>query len=84
MRANLVTCLVPGLDHVCLEFFFFFLSFLITTENFMELSGLGVQLERQLPAYATATAVPDLSCICDLHRSLRQCQILNPLIKVRD
>ena len=28
---------------------------------------LGVELELQLPAYATA--VQDLSCVCDLHHS---------------
>ena len=33
--------------------------------------GLGVESELQLPAYTTAT--PDLSHICDLHRSLQQC-----------
>ena len=45
---------------------------------------LGVELELQLPAYITATATPDLSCICDLHLSLRQHRILNPLNKARD
>ena len=32
----------------------------------MEVPGLGVGSELQLPAYTTATATPDLSCICDL------------------
>ena len=50
----------------------------------MEVPRLGVELELQLPAYATATATPDLSCICDLLHSLRQCRILNPLRKIRD
>ena len=27
---------------------------------------------------------PDASCICDLYRSLQQCQILNPLSEARD
>ena len=43
----------------------------------MEFLGLGVKSEPQLKAYATAT--PDLSCICDLCHSLRQCWILNAL-----
>ena len=43
-----------------------------------------VQLELQLPAYAKATETLDLSCICDLHRNLLQCQILNPLSEARD
>ena len=39
--------------------------------------------------YTTAAAVglaatPNLSCICDLHHSLWQSQILNPLCKARD
>ena len=32
----------------------------------------------------TATATPNLSCIYDLHRSLQQCWILNPLSEARD
>ena len=32
----------------------------------------------------SATAVPDLSRICDLHHSSRQRQILNPLSEARD
>ena len=42
--------------------------------------GLRVELELQLPAYTTDTAIatPDLSRICDLNRSLWQCQILKP------
>ena len=35
-------------------------------------------------AYATATATPDLSHICNLHHSLRQCWLLNPLKEARD
>ena len=45
---------------------------------------LGVELELQLLAYATATAIPDLSRIYDLHHSSGQHQILNPLSKARD
>ena len=50
----------------------------------MEVPGLGEELELQLQAYATATAMWDPSCICDLHHSLQQHQILNPLSEVRD
>ena len=49
----------------------------------MEVPRLEVQLELQLPAYSTATAVLHLSCICDLHHSSQQCQILNPLSEAR-
>ena len=34
--------------------------------------------------YTTATAMPELSHICDLHHSSWQCQILNPLSEARD
>ena len=48
----------------------------------MEVPRLGVKLELQLPAYTTAT--PDPSCICDLHHSLWQRRILNPLSEARN
>ena len=44
----------------------------------MEAPRLGVELELQPLAYATATARPSLSCVCDLHHSSRHPQILNP------
>ena len=47
-------------------------------------SRLGVELELQLPAYATATAAQDLSCVCDLHHSLQQRWVLNPLSEARN
>ena len=50
----------------------------------MEVPKLGVESELKLPAYATATATWDLSCLCDLHHSSQQCQILHPLSKARD
>ena len=50
----------------------------------MEVPRLGVELELQLLAYTTASATQDLSHICDLHLSLQQHQILNPLSEARD
>ena len=50
----------------------------------MEVPGLGVELELQLKAYATATLTQDLSRICDLHHSMWQRWILNPLSQARD
>ena len=35
-------------------------------------------------AYTTAAATQDLSRICDLHRSSRQLQVLDPLSEARD
>ena len=53
-------------------------------QEHMEFPKLGVQLELLLTAYATATAMPDPSCVCYLPHSSWQCQILNPLSKARD
>ena len=50
----------------------------------MEVPRLGVKLELQLLATATATATQDPSSVSDLHHSLQQRQILNPLSKARD
>ena len=50
----------------------------------MEVPRPGAKLELQLLAYTTATAMQDLSHICDLCCSLQQCQILNTLSKARD
>ena len=50
----------------------------------MEVPRLGVQSELQLPAYATAIATSDLSCVYDLHHSSQQCQVLNPLSEARN
>ena len=50
----------------------------------MEIPRLGVELELQLMAYTTATAMQDLSSICGLHHSLRQHWILNPQSEARD
>ena len=48
----------------------------------MEAPKLGVKF--QLPAYATATATPGQSCICNLHHSLQQRQILKLLSEARN
>ena len=62
----------------------FFFPFLGPHPMHMEVPRLGAELELQLPAYSTTTAMPDLSCICDLRHSSWQCQILNPLREARD
>ena len=43
----------------------------------MEVPRLGVESQLQLLAYATATAISDLSCVCDLQHS--SWQMLDPL-----
>ena len=50
----------------------------------MEVLRLGAELELQLPAYTTATAMKDLSHICNIYRGLQQCWILDLLIESRD
>ena len=63
---------------------FFFSLFLWPHLQHMEVSWLVVESELQLPAYTTATATLDVSCICNLRCRLWQCQILNILGKARD
>ena len=50
----------------------------------MEVPRLGVDLEQQLSAYTTATAMPDPSLIWDLYHSSQQHRIRNPLSDARD
>ena len=65
-------------------YLFIYDFFLVLHLWYMEAPWLGVKSELQLPAYMTATATQDSSCICDLHHSSGQRRILNPLIKARD
>ena len=60
-----------------------FFSFLWLHLRHMEFPRLGVKSELHLLAYTTATAMWDLSCISNLHRSLWQHQILNSLSEAR-
>ena len=57
----------------------FVFCFLAPQVQHMEVPRLEVEFKLQLPAYATATGTPDLSPVCNLHRSLWQRQIFNPL-----
>ena len=50
----------------------------------MEVPRLGVELELELLAYTTDTAMQDLSHVCDLYHSSQQHQILNPLSEAKD
>ena len=68
---------------VCVSFFFFFFfgSFRAAPVAYGSSQARG-QLELQLQAYTTATAMPDPSRVCDLHHS-SWCRILNPLNEAR-
>ena len=50
----------------------------------MEVPRMGVNVEMQVQASATTTATADPTCICNLHCSLLQRQIFNPLREARD
>ena len=66
------------------KYFILVLFFLLGPHlRHMEVPRPGVELELQLQVYTTATATPDPIRICDLHHSLRQCRILNPLSEAR-
>ena len=62
-------------------FYFLFSVFLGLHPQPMEVPRLGVELELQLPASTTATAMRDP--ICHLYHSSRQRRILNPLSEAR-
>ena len=64
--------------------FFFFFVFLGPHPRHTEFPRLGVELELQLPAYTTATAMPNPCHVCNLHHSSGQRQILNSLSQARD
>ena len=63
---------------------FFFFCFLGPHPQHMEVPRLGVKSDLQLPAYTTATATRDPSCVFDLHHSSQQHRILNLLSEARD
>ena len=87
MRKGFCCRSVPSfiyLMRIILFFFFFFFFFLGSHLRHLEVPRLKVQSELQLPAYSTATAMLDWSCICDLCFSLWQHRILNPLSKAKD
>ena len=65
-------------------FCFVFPVFLGPHPGHMAVPRLGVKSELYLPTYATATAMPDLSHVCNLHHSSWQPQIFNPLSEARD
>ena len=65
-------------------YLFIYCLFSAASAQHMEVPRLGAKSELLLLVYTRASARPDLSCICDLHHSSWQGQILNPLIKARD
>ena len=88
LENNLELHIVGHKNHNTLFFFsFFFLIFFLFLGPYlwhMEVPRIGVQLELQLPAYATATAASDPSHVCDPHHSSQQRPILNTLSPAKD
>ena len=84
------TVLIPALLEFTAQwtdsfiYLFIYFCFLGPPPWHMEVPWLGVESELQLPAYTTATAMWNPSCICDLHHSSQQHQVFNPLSKARD
>ena len=68
-------------SYINFSFFFCLLGWHL---RHMELPRLGVELELQLPTYATATTTLDQTHVCDLHHSSWQCWTLNPLSEAGD
>ena len=60
-----------------------FFGFLELHSWHMEIPRLGVKSKLQLLAYARATTTPGPSLVCDLHHSLPQRGIADPLNKAR-
>ena len=72
-----------GNEHFCyalLSSFFFSFFFFKAKPVSYESSWTGVESELQLPAYITATAMPDPSHVCHLHHSSWQCGNAGSLI----
>ena len=86
---------VPAGFSVCVCFTYFYFIYLCIYFCFLGLYpqaygsswkflGLGVELELEPLAYATATAMRDPSWVCKLHHSSQQRWVLIPLSKARD
>ena len=89
LEFSLFLDIFPGvglLDYVVTLFLVFICLFVFLGPHpwQMEVPSLGVELGLQLPDYITAMATWDLSCVCKLHHSGQQRQILNPLREARN
>ena len=86
---HLLVIMNTNVEHLCRSFhiiFFFFLVFwsFCLFRATLKAHG-GSQARDPIGAFAaTATAMPDLTHICDPHHSPWQCQILNPPNEARD
>ena len=81
---TLVWLITAELQWELLHVFILFFAFLGLQLGHVEVPRLGVQSKWQLLAYATATAMRDPSCVCNIHHSSWQHWVLNPLSEARD
>ena len=72
---------LPIHSHLLRFFLFFLFRAVLMANGGSQARGL---IGATAAGYATVTATPDPSHVCDLHSSSWQCQILNPLNKARD
>ena len=84
MNLDLVEAFIIFFYFIYLFIYLFIYCFIWLHPQHVEVPRLGVKSELWLPAYATATAMWDPSCVCNLHHSLQQLWILNPLNEARD
>ena len=76
LSGSAIMAIILGIPSTAFSLSFFFFFFRASPEAY------GSSQDRskpQLPAYTTAIAMEDPSCICNLHCNLQQCQILNSL-----
>ena len=75
-----------NINYFFLSFFFFFCLFRASPMVYGNSQARGRirAVAASLPAYATATATPDTSWVCELHHSSWQRQTLDPLSEARD
>ena len=75
-----LTCISLIVNDV--EHFFFFFGFLGPHLWHMEVPRLGIELlELQLQAYATATVMPDLNCVCEYTTALGSARSLTHCVR---
>ena len=79
-------CSTTGIPLFFTFFFFFLVFFVFSRAAPMAYGSFQArdQIGNTVLTYTTATATQDLSHVCELHHSSRQCQILNPLSEARD
>ena len=76
--------LVKSFSHLVTLCFFVVLFFRAALAGYEGSQARGQIGAVAAPAYTTGTAMPDPSCVCDLHHSLQQRWILNPLSEAKD